>query len=425
MLSSMEAIFPGKTTRTKILRAYKTELNPNNRMRTLLLKHAGARRWAYNWGLRRKMEEYERTGKRPDAQTLHREFTRLKNIDAAEGGVPWMYEVSKCAPQEALRDLDRAFENFFRRVKEGQKPGFPRFKSKKQGSGGFRLMGTIKIFERHLQLPRLGRIRLKERGYLPFNDPSVRILSATVTEKAGRWFVSLRLEAEIEQVPPKDAAVGVDLGIRALATLSDGTTFENPRTLRGAERKLQRLQRSLSRKRKGSKNRQKAVRRLAKAHAQVAYIRENVLHEISSAIAKRFGIVGMENLNAEGMGRNPCLAKALQDAAFGELRRQVEYKTSWNGGRVVLADRFYPSSRTCSRCKKVKEHLGLAERIFSCDWCGLVIDRDLNAALNLKDVAASDTETKNACGGDGRPRRGRQTPRKQEPNADVGDILQG
>jgi putative transposase len=165
--------------------------------------------------------------------------------------------------------------------------------------------------------------------------------------------------------------------------------------------------------------------KLARAHARVANLRENVLHEISSAISKRFGTVGMEDLNAEGMGRNPRLAKALKDAAFGELRRQVEYKTSWNGGRVVLVDRFYPSSRTCSGCKKVKKHLELSERTFKCDSCGLVIDRDLNAAINLKDVAASDTETKNDCGGGGRPRRGRQSPRKQEPNAMVGDVLSG
>jgi len=140
---------------------------------------------------------------------------------------------------------------------------------------------------------------------------------------------------------------------------------------------------------------------------------------------KSFGNVGMEDLGAEGMGRNHCLAKALKDAAFGELRRQVKYKTSWKGGRVVLADRFYPSSKRCSRCKGVKEPLDLSERIFKCDACGLVIDRDLNAAINLRDVAASDTETKNACGGDARPREGRQTPRKQEPNAIVRDVLHG
>ena len=394
-----------------ILRAYKTELDPNNHERTALLKHAGARRWAYNWGLKTKIEEYDQTGKSPSAKSLHRKLNRLKKTDLG-----WMYEVSKCAPQEALRDLDLAFAHFFRRLKEGAKPGFPRFKSKKRGIGGFRLTGTIKVFERHVQLPRLGRIKLKERGYLPFDDPKVRILSATVTEKAGRWFVSLQVEGEKEEVLPRGATGGVDLGIAALATLSDGKTFENPRTLAGAERKLQRLQRGVSRKKKGSKNRKKAIRKLARAHARVANIRENVLHEISSAIVKRFGVVGMEDLNAEGMGRNRCLAKALKDAAFRELRRQVEYKAAWKGGRVVLAGRFYPSSKTCSGCKRVKERLDLSERIFKCDFCGLEIDRDQNAALNLRDVAASQSETKNACGEDISPRGGRQTSMKQEPN---------
>src|SRR5260221_7288910 len=191
----MEVISPDKPAQTKILRAYKTELDPNNALRTLLLKHAGARRWAYNWGLQRKMEDYEKTGKSPQAKALHRELNRLKKTDPAEGGVPWMYELSKCAPQEALRDLDLAFMHFFRRVREGQKPGFPRFKSKKRGIGGFRLHETIRVFQRHIQLPRLGRIRLKERGYLPFHDPQVPLLSATVPARAARWFISLPVEA--------------------------------------------------------------------------------------------------------------------------------------------------------------------------------------------------------------------------------------
>lgn len=409
----------------KILRAYKTELDPNNIQRTALLKHAGARRWAYNWGLRRKKEEYEKTGKSPSAAKLHRELNRLKKTDPQDGGVPWMYEVSKCAPQEALCDLDLAYKNFFRRLKTGGNPGFPRFKSKKQGIGGFRLTGTVKVFERHVRLPRLGQIRLKERGYLPFDDPKVRILSATVTERAGRWFVSLQAEVEMEAPRPEGAVGGVDLGIRALATLSDGETFGNPRALTGAERKLLRIQRAVSRKKKGSKNRRKAVRKLARVHAHVANLRENVLHEISSAITKRFGIVGLEDLNVEGMGRNRCLAKALKDAALAELRRQVEYKMAWTGGQVVWAGRFYPSSKSCSRCKAVKETLDLSDRLFKCERCGLEIDRDLNAAFNLRNVAASESETKNACGGGLRPCVGRQTPGKQEPNAISEAVLNG
>lgn len=408
-----------------VLRAYKTELDPNNVQQTLLLKHAGARRWAYNWGLRRKIEDHERTGRSPGAEALHRELNLLKKADPADGGVPWMYEVSKCAPQEALRDLDEAFERFFRNVKDGRRPGFPRFKSRKGGVGGFRLTGAVGALERHVQLPRFGRVRLKERGYLPFDNPKARVLSATVKERAGRWYVSLQVEEEVANPAPNPAVGGADVGISALATLSDGTRFDNPRTLAKAERKLARLQRAVSRKKKGSKNRRKAVRKLARWHAHVARVREDVLHGVSSAIAKRFGAVGMEDLNADGMGRNRRLAKALHDAALAELARQVGYKVAWRGGRVALADRFFPSTKRCGRCHVVKREMPLGERVFRCDACGLVMDRDENAAENLRQVAVSGPETLNACGGDVRPRVGRQTPVKQEPNAVSDDVLNG
>jgi len=415
--------FPSVTIR---LRAYRTPLDPNHALRTRLLKHAGAKRWAYNWGLRRKIEDYERSGKSPGAPELHRELNRLKKAEASEGGVPWMYEVSKCAPQEALRDLDRAFQNFFRRAKNGEKPGFPRYKSKKKGIGSFRLTGTIRVFERHIQLPRLGRLRLKERGYLPFDNPRVRILSATVSERAGRWYVSLQVEEEAPPPGPSPETGGVDVGIRALATLSDGTSFGNPKALARGERKLKRLQRELSRKRKGSKNRRKARRKLSRQHARIADVRENALHTISAAISKRFGVVATEDLNVSVMGRNRRLSKAINDGAIGELLRQIRYKVQWRGGRVVLADRFYPSSKTCSGCGRVKAELGLDERIYRCDACGLVLDRDHNAAINLRNVAARGTETQNACGG-GRLQAGNSPcpPGKQEPNPSSGDARNG
>jgi putative transposase len=408
------------------LRAYKTELDPNQKTRTRLLQHAGARRWAYNWGLRRKIEEYEQTGRSPNAQTLHRELNRLKKLDPAQGGVPWMYEVSKCAPQEALRDLDIAFEHFFRRLRNGEKPGFPRWKTKKKGIGGFRLTGSIQVLERHIILPRLGRIRLKERGYLPFDHPKVRILSATVREQAGRWTVSLQEEEDVEPQEPPAEIGGVDLGLHSLAMLSDGTTFENPRPLAQAQRQLKRLQRSISRKNKGSKNRKKAIRKLARRHARIGRLRENALHQISAAIAKRFGVVGAEDLALGAMGKKRSLARALQDGALGELHWQITYKVAWHGGRLVLVDRFYPSSKTCSRCGYVKETLGLGERIYTCQRCGLSIDRDLNAAINLRNVAARGTETKNACGG-GRLQAGNSPcpSVKQEPNAKSGRVRFG
>ena len=249
----------------KILRAFKTELDLNNQQKTACARHAGAARFTYNWGLARKQAAFANGEKIPSAIDLHRELNVLKKTE-----LTWMYEVSKCAPQEALRDLDKAFVNFFRRVKEKQagqnvKVGFPRFKSKKHGLGSFRLTGAIHVFEKAIQLPRLGKLRLKECDYLPTNG--VHILSATVSEKGGRWFVSLQVEMEIPDPAPIGKPVaGVDLGINRMAQVSDGIYFDNPRALKSAQTKLKRLQRVVSRRQKGSTNHQKAVKQLAKAH---------------------------------------------------------------------------------------------------------------------------------------------------------------
>ena len=209
-----------------VQRAFKTELDLNDVQRTACARHAGTARYAYNWGLARKIAAFKAGQKRPSAIDLHRELNALKQTELG-----WMYEVSKCAPQEALRNLDRAFEHFFRRMREKKagkpvKAGYPRFKSRKSGRGSFRLTGVIRVFDDGIQLPRLGRLRLKEHGYLPASG--VRILSATVSEQAGRWFVSLQVEMELP-APVGDTCkpvAGVDLGIAALATVSDGMVVE-------------------------------------------------------------------------------------------------------------------------------------------------------------------------------------------------------
>src|SRR5262245_19237670 len=209
------------TIQHTIQRAYKTELDLNHEQITACKKHAGAARWAYNWGLARKQETYRATGTSPSAIDLHRELNALKLTD-----LPWMYEVSKCAPQEALRNLDAAFAHFFRRVqlqREGKlrgKVGYPQRKTRKRGLGSFRLTGSIAMFADAIQLPRLGRLRLKERSYLP---TTAKILSATVSEQAGHWYVSILVEAERHVRVNTGPVVGVDLGIKTLATLSDGT----------------------------------------------------------------------------------------------------------------------------------------------------------------------------------------------------------
>jgi len=306
-----------------------------------------------------------------------------------------MYAVSKCAPQEALRDLDKAFTHFFRRVKEKKagrnvKVGFPRFKSRKHGVGGFRLTGAIHVFEKAIQLPRLGVLRLKERGYLPTS--AVHILSATVSEKAGRWFVSLQVEMEIPDpvVTDEKPAAGVDLGINCMAQVSDGTYFENPRALKHGLSRIRRLQRVVSRRQKGSANRRKAVRQLAKAHFRVANIRKDTLHQATTYLTRTKSAIVLENLNVSGMMKNHHLAQAIADVGMYEFRRQLQYKGDWYGCEVLLADRFYPSTKRCSRCGWVKPVIALSEREYCCEQCGLVIHRDLNAAINLEQLLYQD-----------------------------------
>jgi putative transposase len=380
-----------------VVRGYKTELDLTNEQRTACLKHAGASRFAYNWGLARSKEVYRLTDKRPTAIELHRELNALKQTD-----YPWMYEVSKCAPQEALRDLDTAYRNFFRRAKlkkQGKwkgKLGFPKCKKRSKAIGSFRLTGSIKVFSDAVQLPRLGRLRLYEQDFIPTD---AKILSATVSEQAGRWYVSIQVEEEHEKpLPTATTALGVDLGIKILATCSDGMIFENPRALQHAQKKLKRLERTKSRRKKGSKNRAKARKAIAKTHARIAHIRRDAAHKLTTYLCKNHALVATEDLHVAGMLKNHCLAQAISDSNFGEIRRQLEYKSAYYGTHLVAIDRFYPSSKTCSACGYIKPELSLSERVFVCEDCGNVLDRDLNAAINLRTVAVSSIDTQNACG---------------------------
>jgi transposase len=268
-----------------VQRAYKTELDLNDQQITACKQHAGAARWAYNWGRRVKQERYRADKKSPTAIDLHRELNALKKTE-----IPWMYDVSKCAPQEALWNLDAAFQQFFRRCalkKQGKwtgKLGYPRLKTKKKGLGSFRLTGSIVLSDKAIVLPRLGRLRLKERGYLPTSG--VAILAATLSEQAGHWYVSVQVEEEQAALPNHGPVVGIDLGIKSLATLSDGEVIANPRHLKRRLKKLKRLQRVVSRRQKGGKNRKKGVRKLAKFHRQIKNQRHNTLHQVTTKLAK-------------------------------------------------------------------------------------------------------------------------------------------
>ncbi len=440
----------------QITRGYRTELDLNNHQITACKKHAGAARWAWNWGLARKQAVYKESKRWIGAMELHRELNELKHTE-----IPWMYEVSKAAPQEALCDLDQAYRNFFRRVrlkKEGKwkgKLGFPKFKTKRKGLGSFRLTGAIHVYEKAIELPRLGRLRLKECGYLPTSG--VHILSATISEEAGRWYVSMQVEEEGPDPPPAHGSpIGVDLGITTLAQCSDGRAVANPKALRSELGRLKRLHRHLSRKQKGSKNRAKARVILARKYARLAHIRRDAAHKGTSLLTRavlspeeraarkaeiaaslpepkakvkaktgkrthpaeppplpehiarkvkqkqikrllqqarmvdaplRPSMTILEDLNVDGMRRNRKLALSISDVGFGEFKRQMTYKAVWQGGTLLLADRWFPSTKLCSGCGHVKAEMDLSERVYVCDNCHLVIDRDLNAALNLAQLS--------------------------------------
>jgi putative transposase len=397
--------------------AFRYEIDPNDRQRTHLAKHAGCARFAYNWGLARRQEVFKHTGSSPNAIALHRELNALK-----AAGLQWMYEVSKCAPQEALRDLDRAYERFFADIKAAKagrpqtKVGRPRFKKKGRSRDSFRLTGAIRVGQKWVHLPRLGKLRLKEtteklRG---------RILGASVSREAGRWFVSLRVE--VQKPEPQfrtGAAVGIDLGLLSFAVISDEEhPVQGPKALERGLRKQRRLARCHSRRQKGSRNRKKSARRLARHHRRVANIRRDFLHKLSTRLAKTKPVLVLESLNVAGMLGNRSLARKISDSGWGDFRRQLEYKAHWYGCRLRMAPRFFPSSKTCSGCGAIKDELALSERVYSCDACGLEIDRDRNAALNLaRLVAVSSTETTKTPGGEAvRPARRRRVSMKQEPS---------
>ena len=374
-------------------RGYKTELDLNNEQITVCLKHAGCARKAYNWGLARKEEAREASLPMPNARQLHRELNALKATE-----FPYLYEVSKCAPQEALIDLDNAFTHFFRKVnlkKQGKwrgKCGYPKFKSRKKGIGGFRLTGAIHVFEKSIQLPRLGTLRLKVKaeGYAWLNAGS-----ATITEQAGRWYVAICVHEEPAEPEPATGPVsGIDLGVKTLATVSDGREIANPKALRKRLKRLQRLSRWHSRKQKGSANRKKAQRRLARMHARIAHVRQDALHKATAGLVaknkstdQRPAVIVIEDLHVSGMLKNRHLSRVIADVGWYEFRRQIEYKARDAGCLVHVVSRWEPSSKTCSGCGWINEDLTLADRVFSCQECGLTIDRDFNAAQNLAALA--------------------------------------
>lgn len=369
----------------RLNKSYKTEIAPNNVQWTLLLKHAGVARFAWNWALARRIEEYKLTGKSSGYSEQNRQLNAIKRDE-----FPWMYEVSKCAAQESLLNLDDAFQKFF-----SKRAKYPRFKSKKRGVGGFRLKGSFAVTSRMIRLPRIGWLRLKESNYIPTD---AKINSVTVKERAGRWFVSVQVEEEISVPENQGPAIGLDLGLKSFVVGSDGSSLDAPKPLLRSLKRLRVLSRRHSRKQKGSMNRRKAAKRLTRLHYRISCRRADFLHKATSDLAKTKSVIVVEDLNVRGMVRNRRLSRAISDAGWSEFVRQLEYKTTWNGGKVIKADRFFPSTKTCSACGTVKDEMSLSERTYHCEHCGLTLDRDLNAARNLLSLSTEGSSGFEACG---------------------------
>ena len=416
----------------KVTQAYRFALEPTPAQERALRSHAGAARFAWNWGLARCKERYEAEGNWHSAIDLHKLWNAEKKADPA---LAWWGENSKCAYQEAFRDLDRALRDFIKAKKglrKGRRLGFPRFKKRGKCRDAFRFGGgAMRCAGRTVTLPRIGTICTHEptrKLGRRLENGTARILSATVTRTAQRWFVSFTVE--VDRVMPErhaapGSAIGVDLGVKTLLTGVDDTgavvTVYGPKALGSSLRKLRRVSRAHSRKNVGGANRRKYANRLARIHARVANVRADALHKATTELATRYETIVAEDLNVTGMLANRRLARAVAGQGFGQARRMLGYKTTQNGGRLVVADRWYPSSKMCSACGWRKPSLTLAERTFICEACGLVLDRDENAARNLRDLAASGAERLNACGGAVRPGHAGRAPVKQEPGTAPAD----
>lgn len=390
-----------------MITAHRICLKPNVNQARYFARAAGTRRFAYNWALAEWTRQYELhkadpenpNYPKPNEGALRKQFNQFKKTEGCE----WIMEVTKCAPQMGIKDLGKAFLKFMR-----GKSKYPTFKKKGVARDSFTISNDqFKVDGRKLRIPNLGWVRMREE--LRFQG---KLLWATVSRTADRWYVSFTVETTddshlharegAETQGEQTRCVGVDLGINRLATLSDGTEMAGPKPHTQLLRRLKRLSRQLSRKKKGSRNRKKAKMALARLHAKIARIRVDALHKLTTALVLKYDWIAVEDLGVSGMLKNHCLARAIADMGWGEFRRQLEYKAAWYRCHVSVVDRFYPSSKTCSvrGCGHVMQALPLGVRSWACPACGTQHDRDVNAARNiLTESFKADSYAVSACGG--------------------------
>lgn len=358
-----------------MIKAYKYRLNPNEEQRIFFEKSFGCARYVYNWGLNLRNEAYQKDGTRISWVDICKRLTELKKQEETS----WLNEVANQSLQSSIRNMDSAFTRFFR-----EKKGFPKFKSKK-GKQSFQLVQSVSInFDNHkVKLPKIGWVNFYKNR--EFNG---RIGTVTISKSpTGKYYISILVD-DGEELPTKvpityETSVGIDVGLKDFAVLSNGQVFENPKYFEKAEKRLKVLQRRLSKKQKGSKRQERARLAVAKAHEKVKNCRTDYIHKVSSRIIRENQTVIIEDLNVDGMMKNHNLAKHIGSVSWSEFFRQLQYKAEWNGVNLIRIGRFEPSSKMCL-CGVINKDLKLSQREWDCPNCGRHNDRDLLAAINIK-----------------------------------------
>jgi putative transposase len=354
--------------------AHKIQLDPTKKQEVCFSKACGVARFTWNWALAKWNELYE-IGHQTNAQKLKKEFNRIKRTE-----FPWIYDSPKDANQQVFVNIQDAWTKYFKSKQKNK--GKPKFKIKGIKDSFYISNDKFSIKDKIASLPKIGDVRLLEK--LRFQG---KIQSATISKRADKWFISIQVDVEnYSKNRISSDIVGVDLGIKKAATLSNGESFDSPKPLKKNIRKLKKLSRSLSRKKKGSKNRYKAKKKLSKLHYKISNTRKDFLHKLTTKLNRENQTIVIEDLNVSGMVKNRKLSRAISDIGFFEFRRQLTYKAVVYKTNIVIVDRFFPSSKLCSGCGHKKEKLSLSIRTYVCSNCNLVLDRDLNAALNLRNT---------------------------------------